>query len=137
MIYVCVVKAHNTFYLLTHNDGAVMASEEKGPLLNYWTGGWERGLSMAVGLRTAACLSYIQLSPSVFQVEGEDELRQIIGREEPYDLLRISSTGGWFDGIECSGPEAESKWEKGERPIFFRPEVVDDLIKQRGCDSGV
>lgn len=123
MINVCIVKANEAFYLLTDREGHIL-SGEKERLLDYWTKGWERGLQGSIGFSTGACLSFIQFSPSVFAVKDTDELKQLIGREEPYDLLRIRSTGGWLDGIECVGPAVGTLWEEGTKPVFFTDAIT-------------
>ena len=125
MIYICVVKSDGAFYLLTDRKGYIL-SGDKAQLLDYWTKGWERGLQGSLGFSTGACLSFIQFSPSVFAVKDEDELRLLIGRDEPYTLMRVRGEGGWFDGIECTGTQVNSLWRNGEKPVFF----TDDLAKQ-------
>ena len=124
MFYICVVKSNKAFYLLTDREGYIL-SGDKERLLNHWTKGWEGGLQGSIGFSTGACLSFIYFSPSVFTVQDEDELRRLIGRDEPYELLRIGGMGGWFDGIECTGSDVNALWENGEKPVFFTDELIE------------
>ena len=123
MIYVCLVEAGDKLYLLIDDEGNVLGGEDKQPLHDYWTKGWESGLARGGGWSTSAMLSFIQFRPSIVQVPSVEDLPKVVGHDGPYDWLQVGGMAGGFSGILCESGYAKALYEEGERPEFFKRRV--------------
>ena len=123
MIYVCLVEAGDKLYLLIDDEGNVLGGEDKQPLRDYWTKGWESGLARGGTWSTSAMLSFIQFRPSIIQVPGVEDLPRVVGHDGPYDWLQVGGMAGGFGGILCESGYAKALYEEGERPEFFKRRV--------------
>ena len=120
MIFVCLVKVDDGIYLLTGDEGHILGGPDKQFLLDYWTKGWESGLARGGGFSAGAMLSFIQFRPSIVQVEDLEALKGVIGHDGPYEYHSVGGMGGWFYGIQCNSDLADTLWNGGEQPEFFR-----------------
>jgi hypothetical protein len=124
MMYVVLIEADDRIWLMLNEDSSVRAFTSQQEGLSFFEDSYNRNHGRSFEASMSACLNYLTFSPSIIEIQSEqDMVDQLVGAG-PYQAMTLSSIAGSIYALECTLDTAQAIHAAGAKPSLINEETL-------------